>query len=393
MQIVLEQFLPVDAEHAWPFICEPDWMNTWSLAFVREVAPGDGGQAGSVGAMREVTIRALGREIQLEEVIERARAPHSLVYRVVGGVPLRFHRGEITLTPERAGTHLRWQVDFESPVPGVDGFMRFVLEKQLRQSLEKLAQAVRQPVLRKPPVVRHFEEPAPSKELWAHAAEILEKQRTLASRLEDAGDPKQWFARVYAFVTEEQLALCRSGEISHPAWVLRIIPRFHDYYAVNLQRWLGLESGVAEAHWRSAFRAMEQASRWYGDPLTAITYGLAKGVQAHIEEDLPRALADVFVEHYAGKCSFARFRADYLLMGNVFRRASQRMLERMPSRHFPMVARVMTPWLPPEGKDAVIRRRFYDIPRERRRAFERGERLAAWLLERASVPVRATMTA
>ena len=347
MRIVLEQFLPVETEQAWPFISEPEWMNKWSLAPVREVAPGDGGGVDSVGAMREVTLRALGREIHLEEVIERAKPPQSLVYRVVSGVPLRYHRGEITLTPERAGTLLRWQVDFESPVTGVDRLMNYVLEKQLRQSLERLAHVVRHAIPRKRPWARQFEEPAPSRELWENAAEILDKQRTLASRLEDAGDPKQWFARVYSFVTEEQIALCRSGEITHPAWVLRIIPRFHDYYAVNLQRWLGLESGVAEAHWRSAFRAMEQASRWYDEPLTAITYGLAKGVQAHIEEDLPRALADVFVENYAGKCSFARFRADYLLMGNVFRRASKRMLERMPSRHFPVFARIMTPWLPP----------------------------------------------
>jgi len=393
MRIVLEQFLPVEAERAWPYLSDPDSMNAWSLAHVRAVAPGDGGESGSVGALRVVTLRAFGREVQLEEVIERAKPPTSLVYRVVGGAPLRRHRGEITLAPEGAGSHLRWEVDFESPLAGVDRMMKLVLEKQLRLSLEKLAQTVKQPAPRKSATKSQFEEPTPSKELWANAADILEKQRILASRLEDAGDPKQWFARVYAFVTEEQLALCRSGEIAHPAWVLRIIPRFHDYYALNLQRWLGLESGVAEAHWRSAFRAMEQGPRWYGDPLTAISYGLAKGVRAHIEEDLPRALADVFVEHYAGQCSFARFRADYLLMGNVFRRASKRMLERMPSRHFPFVARIMTPWLPPEGHDAVIHRRFYDIPRKRRLAFERGERLAAWLLERASVPVRATISA
>ena len=393
MRIILEQFLPVEPELVWPYVSEPDLMNAWSLAPVRAAAPGDGGSADSVGAMRVVTLRALGREVPLEEVIERAKPPASLVYRVVGGVPLRHHRGEITLTKEGSGSHLRWNVEFESPLAGVDRMMKLVLEKQLRSSLEKLAHVVKEPAPRRSIATSPFEEPPPSKELWANAASILEKQRTLASRLEDAGDPKQWFARVYAFVTEEQLALCNSGQIAHPAWVMRIIPRFHDYYAMNLQRWLGLESGVAEAHWRSAFRAMEQGPRWYADPLMAISYGLAKGVRAHIEEDLPRALADVFVEHYAGQCSFARFRADYLLMGNVFRRASKRMLERMPSRHFPFVARLMAPWVPPEGRDAVIHRRFYDVPRERRLAFERGERLAAWLLERASVPVRASMTA
>lgn len=393
MQITIEQPLPVLPERAWPYISDPELMNRWSLARIRSMAPGDGGHAGGIGAMRAVTIRAFGRQAELEEVIERVEPPHRLVYRVVGGAPLRRHRGEIALFREGEGSRLRWQVDYESPLRGLDHGMRLLLDRQLRESVQRLAQVVTGNVRHEISQPVELPEAEASQDLWAQAAVILDKQRTLASRLEDSGDPKQWFARVYAFVTEEQMALCRSGEIAHPAWVLRIIPRFHDYYAGNLQRWLGLESGPAEAHWRSAFRAMENGARWYKDSLVAISYGLAKGVQAHIEEDLPRALADVYVEHYAGLCDYARFRADYLLMGNVFRRSSKRMLERMPSRHFPFYARLVTPFLPPEGQDAVIHRRFYDIPRERRRAFERGERLAAWLLERTKPKAdAATMT-
>lgn len=391
MQITLEQYLSVEPKLAWPFISEPDLMNRWSLARVHEVASGDGGHRAGVGAMRTVTIRAFGRKARLDEVIERVEPPTKIVYRVVGGVPLRRHRGEITLTQEGTGSRLRWQVDFESPLVGLDHGMRFVLERQLRSSLQRLATVVRSASAYEVPRLTQLSE-APSKELWARADSILSEQRTLASRLEDGGDPKQWFARVYAFVTEEQIALCRSGEIAHPSWVLRIIPRFHEYYVGNLRRWLGLESGPAEAHWRSAFRAMEQGRRWFRDPLVAMSYGLAKGVQAHIEEDLPRALADVYVEHYAGRCDYARFRADYLLMGNVFRRSSKRMLERMPSRHFPFYARMLTPFLPPEGQDAVIHWRFYDVPRERRRAFERGERLATWLLDRMKAGAPSALT-
>lgn len=381
MQIILERYLPAPPDRAFLYLSDPDLMNRWSLAHVRAVAPGDGGQHAAVGAMRAVTIRALGQQIVLDEVIERVEPPHKLVYRVVGGAPLRRHRGEMSLSREGEGSRLRWKVEFKSPLSSMDYGMRLLLDRQLRESLDRLERAVTEapPSQLEAPI--KFAESTP-KELWAQAEAILKQQRTLASRLEDAGDPKQWFARVYAFVTEEQMALCRSGEIAHPAWVLRIIPRFHEYYAGNLQRWLGLERGEAEAHWRSAFRAMENSGRWYRNPLAGLSYGLAKGVQAHIEEDLPRALADVYVDHYAGSCDFARFRADYLLMGNVFRRSSRRMLERMPSKHFPPYARTLTLWLPQEGQDAVIHRRFYDIPRQRRRAFERGERLAHWLLER-----------
>lgn len=391
MQITLEQALPASPDLAWPYISDPELMNLWSLASIRSIAPGDGGHSSGVGAMRAVLIRAPFGKAELEEVIERVEPPKRLVYRVISGGLLRRHRGEMTLSQEGEGSRLRWRVDYESPLAGIDHGMRLLIERQLRASLQKLASVVRETTTRALPRPNDFAE-ATTSELWRQADDILSQQRTLATRLEDAGDPKQWFARVYAFVTEEQMALCRSGELAHPAWVLRLIPRFHEYYAGNLQRWLGLEGGPAEAHWRSAFRAMEHGSHWYKDSLVAISYGLAKGVQAHIEEDLPRALADVFVEHYAGRCDYARFRADYLMMGNVFRRASKRMIERMPSRHFPFYARLVTPYLPPEGQDAVIHRRFYDIPRERRRAFERGERLATWLSERTRALASARRT-
>lgn len=388
MKISLDQFLPVEPKLAWPFIADPALMNRWSRAPIHALALGDGGHPGGVGALRTVTLRALGKRIHLEEVVERSDPPHRIVYRVIGGAPLRNHRGEITLERAGRGCRLRWRVDYESPLSGVDHGMRWILERQLGDSLAKLAIVVREATPQPFPPSIHLEEPAQGR-LWDDCEAILEEQRTLAESLENANDPKQWFARVYAFVTEEQLTLCRSGQIAHVPWVLRIVPRFHDYYVDNLRRWRAPSEGQAEAHWRSAFRAMEQADRWFKDPLAALAYGLAKGVQAHIEEDLPRALADVFVAEYAGVCDYARFRADYLLMGDVFRRASERLLARMPSRSFPLYARVLLPLLPREGQDAFIHRRFYDIPRERRRAFERGERLARWWLDRAEGGERA----
>lgn len=388
MQISLEQFLPVEPKLAWPFIADPELMNRWSRAPIRSVALGDGGHPGGIGAMRVVTVRALGRRVHLEEVIERSEPPRRIVYRVIGGAPLRRHRGEITLEDEGRGSRLRWQVDYESPLSGIDHGMRLILDRQLRESLAKLAGVVRGKTSHPLPLASDLRE-ASAATLWDRCEAILEEQRKLAESLERADDPKRWFTRVYAFVTEEQLALCRSGDIAHVPWVLRIIPRFHDYYVGNLRRWQGTGTGPAEAHWRSAFRAMEHGSRWFKDPLAAFSYGLAKGVQAHIEEDLPRALADVFVENYAGVCDYARFRADYLIMSDVFRRSSARLLETMPSNHFPRLARLLLPLMPQEGQDLVIHRRFYDIPRQRRRAFDRGERLAHWWLERAKEGVQA----
>jgi hypothetical protein len=107
------------------------------------------------------------------------------------------------------------------------------------------------------------------------------------------------------------------------------------------------------------------------------TRGLLFGVAAHIEEDLPRALAEVYRRHYAKRCDYVRFRADYLLMANIFQRAASRLLAEMPRGAVPGYLRVLAPLLPLEVEDQILRR-YYDVPRKRTMAFERGARLAAW---------------
>lgn len=113
--------------------------------------------------------------------------------------------------------------------------------------------------------------------------------------------------------------------------------------------------------------------------MDALLYGVAKGMQAHIEEDLPRALAEVHHHHYRGRCGYVRFRADYLAMADVFRAAGERLMAEVPRAWWPLQARLIDRTLPDEVKAALQRRTFYDLPRERLRAFERGRRLAELL--------------
>jgi len=107
-------------------------------------------------------------------------------------------------------------------------------------------------------------------------------------------------------------------------------------------------------------------------------------VRAHIEEDLRRALAEGWRDHFAGRCDYARFRADYLLMAPVFRTAADRLLDEMPPALLPAWLRLARRALPPELQDALTNRRSYDVPRRRLEAFERGGRLAAWAAARAA---------
>jgi hypothetical protein len=373
MKLVLEQELPCTPEVAWVYVTSPSHLALWSLAAVRPLAVGDGGGMDGVGALREVSIQTPVSRTAFTEVIEHAQRPERLVYRVFEGLPVRFHRGELTLRPTGPEhTLLRWQVDADFLWPGAEYVARPLLERQLRQSLVQLARRVRpEPV---PPVTapRALEEEQLLPSLYSQASLCLEEQHQTADELQARGDPKYLFTRVYQYVTEEQLARCRSGEVTHQGWVLRLIPRFHAYYFDNLRAWQGPHPERTEPAWAEAFRAMD-ASRGQ-HTFAGLVGGLLLGVKAHVEEDLPRALVEVHQAHYATRCDFVRFRADYLLMGDLFRRASDRLLGGFTRGTLPLSIRVLQAVAPDPVREAWLSARYYDVRLRRREAFDRAAR-------------------
>lgn len=364
----------------WPFVTDPARMNEWSRAPIKLLAAGDGDGVDSVGAYRRVDVRSRTGPVRLFEVVEHSEPPARFVYRVVRGPGLlRYHRGEQRLRADGDATELTWDVRFEFAAPGVGVLVGRALRTQLEASLETLARVAAgaaPAVIATPPAWTDRDLPR----LRAEADIILGEQRALADELFARADPKAWFARVYQYVTEAQLALVDEGGVSHREWVLRLVPRFHTYYAGNLARWRGLAPGACESQWAEAFGFAESSGP--RPPAQKLIGGLLLGVRAHIEEDLPRALAEVWLEHFTARCDYARFRADYLLMAPVFRTAADRLLAHMPRDMVPAWLRLARRTLPAELQDALTNRRSYDVPRRRLEAFERGRRLAAWARER-----------
>jgi hypothetical protein len=333
-----------------------------------------------------VDVHTMGRSLRLKEVIADADPPHRLSYRVVDVPMIRSHRGEIRLSKTALGTDLSWHVEYELALRPMEIGAKLVLETELKKSLLKLAglahavdadlctgRSADNPPPQNPP----FEDPADDA-LWRAAEAISKAQRAVADHLEASGDPKRWFARVYQYVTENQIAWARSGNVRHVGWVLRLIPRFHEYYAVNLERRLHDRPGLPELHWQSAFDDMEGRFE-KPDPRLMLFIGLLRGMKAHIEEDLPRALAGVWLESYRGRCDYARFRADYMSMGGIFGRATEQLMAHVPPAFLPWYFRGPGAWMPNVIKDRIRRKRYYDLPRARFLAFERGARLAGML--------------
>lgn len=88
----------------------PDW-GPWSAAGYHRAGDPDRGGAGAIRWFR------YGRTTTVEEV-EAADACKRLVYTVIGGIPVRNYRAEVTLTQVPEGTQVRWSANWDRTMGG-----------------------------------------------------------------------------------------------------------------------------------------------------------------------------------------------------------------------------------------------------------------------------------
>ncbi len=115
----------------WEAITDHEGMTKWAGAKVRVIARGD---ADGVGVVRRVRIGAL----TIDEEVLYADAPRRLVYRIVRGAPVSFHRGEMLVVPTEHGSRLVWTILLASDVPGVARLTARTLETALRRGVREL---------------------------------------------------------------------------------------------------------------------------------------------------------------------------------------------------------------------------------------------------------------
>ncbi|ORM28675.1 hypothetical protein BFL43_20585 [Williamsia sp. 1135] len=205
---------------------------------------------------------------------------------------MRHHNGRIEIAETAAGSTVRWTVEMAFVVPGLGPLVERGLRKELGASLRKLAdESLTPPAAAPDPGADHQpRDLVDLQTLRATAISTLAEQQSIAADLRDDDDPKQWFARVYAIVTEEMIGLVDRGDLQYPDWALRLIPDFHVHYLRNLQ---GYKRGEEiEGPWQVAWSRCEQTDP--RRPILPIISGMLAGVRAHIESDLPRSLAAVY---------------------------------------------------------------------------------------------------
>ena len=375
MQLLVCHTIPCDIATAFAWLTSPPLMNQWSTARISMRSPGEHHHPAGMGALRRVTL-PFGKVV-LNEVVLASEPPYRFVYRVYDTALVESHEGSMSLSEVAGGTEVRWHVRMNLSWGALERHAKPALLRELERSLDALdkcvgGQTVAPEML--PPPHRALPPSAAKPALLLGAQQCRDDQRDQAQALRAAGDARHWFTQVYAYVSDTLLSAVTQGVFTHPEWVLRLIDSFHGFY----QHSLAAEHHPAEEHWRRAFAAMQRAARRYQQPYEQMMRCVWHGMRAHIEDDLPRALGTVHGRHFSD-CDYARFRGDYIRMAPLFRNASERMLAEVGAQHVPRWIKALDVLLPVTLKDMHMARVYYDIPKQRMQAFDRGAGLSALL--------------
>lgn len=117
LQVGVESVINAAPEAVWPLVADatryPQW-GPWSAAGYRGTAEH---VPGSVYWLRSAN-RAYGRYVTTVERVEEIDQGRRVVYSVIGGMPVRGYRAEITLTPVSEGTRVNWAASWDKTLRG-----------------------------------------------------------------------------------------------------------------------------------------------------------------------------------------------------------------------------------------------------------------------------------
>lgn len=120
LEVSAERTARATPEEVWALVSDatryPEW-GPWRAAGYRR--PGDTSPRGP-GAVQwlQSSRRFLLRyPVSVEKILE-AEEGKRLAYTVIGGIPVRNYRAELTLTPTEGGTHIRWAATWDATTRG-----------------------------------------------------------------------------------------------------------------------------------------------------------------------------------------------------------------------------------------------------------------------------------
>ncbi len=126
---------PVPPEILWGVVTDHEGMGRWLPANVKVITATPDG----VGTVRRVGVGPLS----IDEEIVVLEPPRRMVYRIVRGLPLRYHRGEVRVAPfGDGGSELAWDITIASQIPYFAQVLARALNRSINQGLRKLGQVL-----------------------------------------------------------------------------------------------------------------------------------------------------------------------------------------------------------------------------------------------------------
>jgi uncharacterized protein YndB with AHSA1/START domain len=107
-------------EAVWALVSDatryPQW-GPWSAGGYQRPGDTSARGAGAVQWLRSARRAYLRYPTSIEKILE-AEEGRRLVYTVIGGIPVRNYRAEVTLTPAADGTRVRWAATWDATLAG-----------------------------------------------------------------------------------------------------------------------------------------------------------------------------------------------------------------------------------------------------------------------------------
>jgi uncharacterized protein YndB with AHSA1/START domain len=94
----------------------PRW-GPWSEVGYRRPGDTSPGGPGAVYWLRSSRRYGLRRPVSVERILD-AEEGRRLAYTVIGGIPVRNYRAEVTLAPVAGGTRIRWAASWDRTLAG-----------------------------------------------------------------------------------------------------------------------------------------------------------------------------------------------------------------------------------------------------------------------------------
>lgn len=122
----------VPPEILWQVVTDHEGMGRWLGVPVKVIAAPPGG---GVGTVRRIAAGPLS----IDEEVVVFEPPRRMIYRIVRGLPVRYHRGEVRISPFRDdGSELAWEITIASGVPFLAETVSGILRRRINRGLRAL---------------------------------------------------------------------------------------------------------------------------------------------------------------------------------------------------------------------------------------------------------------